>query len=192
MRSAEFDREKVLRSAMDAFISKGYSKTSMQDLKKATGLHPGSIYCAFENKRGLLIAALEHYRAERNNEFLELFDSKPTIIDGLQSYLESVVEECESEQIQDCLLQKALSELSHQDEEVEKIITTMLNEWQGAFTDKIRLAQQNGEITSGRDCEELSQFLVMGIYGLRTFSHTKPEKGVLTRLSLDLLKYIQS
>jgi|GEM_PF-5776238 len=30
MRNAEFDREKVLRSAMNAFMAKGYSKTSMQ------------------------------------------------------------------------------------------------------------------------------------------------------------------
>ncbi len=41
MRNAEFDREKVLRSAMNAFMAKGYSKTSMQDLTRATGLHPG-------------------------------------------------------------------------------------------------------------------------------------------------------
>lgn len=40
MRNAEFDREKVLRSAMTAFMDKGYGKTSMQDLTKATGLHP--------------------------------------------------------------------------------------------------------------------------------------------------------
>ncbi len=57
MRSAEFDREHVLRSAMAAFIAKGYSKTSMQDLKKATGLHPGSIYCAFDNKRGTSVGS---------------------------------------------------------------------------------------------------------------------------------------
>ena len=32
MRSAEFDKEQVLRSAIAAFVSKGYNKTSMQDL----------------------------------------------------------------------------------------------------------------------------------------------------------------
>ena len=50
MRSAEFDREQVLRAAIQAFLLKGYAKTSMQDLKRSTGLHPGSIYCAFESK----------------------------------------------------------------------------------------------------------------------------------------------
>jgi AcrR family transcriptional regulator len=41
----------------------------MQDLKAATGLHPGSIYCAFTNKRGLLLAALEQYGIESAKVF---------------------------------------------------------------------------------------------------------------------------
>ncbi len=36
MRNAEFDREQVLRGAMTAFMHKGYTKTSMQDLTQAT------------------------------------------------------------------------------------------------------------------------------------------------------------
>ncbi|MGL4517633.1 MAG: TetR/AcrR family transcriptional regulator, partial [Shewanella sp.] len=68
MRNAEFDREQVLRAAMEAFMRKGYSKTSMQDLTQATGLHPGSLYCAFSNKRGLLIAAIEQYQSDRNQQ----------------------------------------------------------------------------------------------------------------------------
>ncbi|MBP8218894.1 MAG: helix-turn-helix transcriptional regulator, partial [Aeromonas sp.] len=61
MRIAEFDRDEVLRNAMEAFRAKGYAKTTMQELVAATGLHPGSIYGAFGNKRGLLLAAVDHY-----------------------------------------------------------------------------------------------------------------------------------
>lgn len=191
MRSAEFDREHVLRAAMDAFIAKGYSKTSMKDLKTATGLHPGSIYCAFDNKRGLLLAALEHYREERQAEFAAFFATSPSVMAALERYLEHVVAECEREDIKDCLLQKALSELSQQDDEVEAVISEMLNQWQQGFTDKFRLAQQQQEIAADKDCEALAQFLVMGIYGLRTFSHTNPPKGALHRLAVQLLNAIR-
>ena len=61
MRSAEFDRDAVLVQAMETFRAHGYSKTTMQQLVAATGLHPGSIYGAFGNKRGLLLAAVDHY-----------------------------------------------------------------------------------------------------------------------------------
>ena len=191
MRSAEFDRDPVLRSAMDVFITKGYSNTSMQDLKQATGLHPGSIYCAFTNKRGLLIAALVHYRDQRSAQFIALFSQSESVIGALKTYLEQVVDECEREQIKDCLLQKALSELAQQDIEVADIISQMLKQWQQTLAEQIALAQQANEINVQRDSQQLAEFLVMGIYGLRTFSHTRPEPGVLRRLAADLMDYLQ-
>lgn len=191
MRSAEFDRDQVLLSAMDVFITKGYSNTSMQDLKKATGLHPGSIYCAFNNKRGLLLAALEHYRDQRYAQFVTLFSQSSSVISAIESYLEHVVDECEREQIKDCLLQKALSELTQQDVEVADVISQMLKQWQQTLAEQLALAQQRHEINDQRDSQQLAQFLVMGIYGLRTFSHTRPEPGVIRRLAADLMAYIQ-
>ena len=183
MRSAEFNREEVLRSVMDAFIAKGYNQTSMQDLKKATGLHPGSIYCAFTNKRGLLLAALEHYRRERRDEFAALFSESGSVIAGIEAYLAQVVDECERDEIKDCLLQKALSELAPQDQEVEVLISSILKEWHSAFQHQLELAKTKGEISQDKDTMLLAQYIVMSIYGLRTFSHTQPEAGTLRQLS---------
>lgn len=191
MRSAEFDRDRVLRSAMDVFIAKGYSNTSMQDLKQATGLHPGSIYCAFKNKRGLLLAALEHYRNQRYTQFVTLFAESSSVLGAISAYLDQVVDECEREQIKDCLLQKSLSELAQQDVEVADVISHMLKQWQQTLAEQLALAQQHNEISDARDSHQLAQFLVMGIYGIRTFSHTHPEPGVLRRLAQDLIDYIK-
>ncbi|EGU61724.1 TetR family transcriptional regulator [Vibrio nigripulchritudo ATCC 27043] len=191
MRSAEFDREEVLRSAMEVFISKGYSKTSMQDLKAATGLHPGSIYCAFTNKRGLLLAALEQYGIESAKVFEAQFEGHESVLEAFQSYLTHVVDECEREEVKDCLLQKALSELSQQDEEVEAVISGLMEKWRNNIAGKLILAQENGELSTDVDCSELAEFLVMGIYGIRTFSHTKPPAGTLTRLASQLFEHIQ-
>ncbi len=192
MRLAEFDREQVLRSAMNQFMSKGFNKTSMQDLKKATGLHPGSIYCAFENKRGLLLAALEHYANERTVEFDTIFASQPTVMQGLTRYFCMIVDECAREEIKDCLMQKALSEWSQQDEEVEQIIRDTLNFWKLGLLTQLRRAQQQGEISAQANCEFLAEFLVMGIYGLRAYAHTKPGKALLCKMAEQLLSTLQA
>ncbi|MBU2898173.1 TetR/AcrR family transcriptional regulator [Vibrio hepatarius] len=192
MRSAEFDRETVLRSAMEAFVSKGYSKTSMQDLKAATGLHPGSIYCAFDNKRGLLIAALRQYRDDKSREFEALFETKSNVFEGLNHYLDSVVDECEKEAIKDCLLQKSLSELAQQDLEVEKLIGSMLQDWHRSIENKISQAQVAGYVNKNKSAGQLTQFVVMGIYGMRTLSHTQPKPGVLRELKQELTHYLKS
>ncbi|QQX81306.1 TetR/AcrR family transcriptional regulator [Shewanella sp. KX20019] len=184
MRNAEFDREKVLRSAMTAFMDKGYGKTSMQDLTKATGLHPGSIYCAFDNKRGLLLAALEQYKTDRSAEFQRFFSGKKPVLVELKAYLDNTVQECIScEAAKACLLTKALNEMAQQDEEVQKTITENLANWQQGLADVLALAQTKGELSSKRDSQHLARFLVMGIYGLRTFAHTHPKGDTLQELA---------
>ncbi|MCL1052177.1 TetR/AcrR family transcriptional regulator [Shewanella abyssi] len=184
MRNAEFDREKVLRSAMTAFMDKGYGKTSMQDLTKATGLHPGSIYCAFDNKRGLLLAALAQYKTDRSAEFQRFFSGEKLVLVELKAYLDNIVQECIScEAAKACLLTKALNEMAQQDEEVQKTITENLANWQQGLAEVLALAQTKGELSTKRDSQHLARFLVMGIYGLRTFAHTHPKGETLQELA---------
>ncbi|TCI02166.1 TetR/AcrR family transcriptional regulator [Corallincola luteus] len=184
MRNAEFDREKVLRSAMSAFMAKGYGKTSMQDLTKATGLHPGSIYCAFDNKRGLLLAAIEQYIQDRGKEFDAFFTDDQAALTQLKTYLDHIVQECLScESEQACLLIKALNELAEQDDEIQNITSASLASWQEGIEYVLRKAQTNGELSADQDCAHLARYFVMGIYGLRTFAQTHPEAEVLQRLA---------
>jgi AcrR family transcriptional regulator len=191
MRNAEFDREKVLRSAMNAFMNKGFANTSMQDLKKVTGLHPGSIYCAFENKRGLLLAALEQYRLDRTTEFEQFFSVSQQTTDNLKSYLDNVVAECIScDNTQACLLTKALNETAEQDFEVQQIISNNLSMLQQAFTEKFEQAKKEKSICVEKDSEHLARYFLMGIYGLRTFAQTHPEPEILKQLAEQLYQDI--
>ena len=187
MRNAEFDKERVLRSAMNAFMHKGYAKTSMQDLKTATGLHPGSIYCAFENKRGLLLAALEQYRLDRKTEFDLFFSKKQLTIISLKAYLDNVVAECIScDSAQACLLTKALNEIAEQDEEIQRIISDNLAMLQQALAEKFEQAKMEKSIPTKKNSDHLARYFLMGVYGLRTFAQTHPEAIVIEQLAEQL------
>jgi len=187
MRNAEFDKEEVLRAAMNAFMSKGYANTSMQDLKKVTGLHPGSIYCAFENKRGLLLAALEQYRLDRSTEFELFFATSQPTTDNLKAYLNNVVAECIScDNTQACLMTKALNETAEQDIEVQQIISTNLSMLQQAFVEKFEQAKKEKSISAEKDSEHLARYFLMGVYGLRTFAQTHPAPKVIEQLAEQL------
>ncbi|CAM3353895.1 TetR/AcrR family transcriptional regulator [Shewanella violacea] len=169
---------------MTAFMDKGYGKTSMQDLKKATGLHPGSIYCAFENKRGLLLAALEQYKLDRNTEFDGFFAGEAKVMSKLKAYLDHIVQECQScDAARACLLTKALNELAEQDTEVQEVITGNLANWQLALTQVFELAQTKGELTTERSAAHLARYFMLGIYGLRTFAHTHPKGDTIQELA---------
>lgn len=186
MRNAEFDREQVLRGAMTAFMHKGYTKTSMQDLTQATGLHPGSIYCAFTNKRGLLIAAIEQYQQDRNLQFNHFFASGQDVLANLKHYLDEIVVECLScDSGQACLLTKALNEIAEQDHEIKGSLTNIYNLGNGRSQSNLRLLK-NKKLKGERNSEQRAQYLMMGIYGLRTFAHTHPEAKTLQQLANQL------
>ncbi|MFI9564602.1 TetR/AcrR family transcriptional regulator [Streptomyces rishiriensis] len=59
-----WDRVEVLASAMRLFRHRGYLGASLRDIEEATGLHPGSLYRAFESKDGLFRAALDAYNEQ--------------------------------------------------------------------------------------------------------------------------------
>lgn len=192
MRNAEFDREKVLRSAMTLFMEKGYSKTSMPDLKKATGLHPGSIYCAFENKRGILLASIEQYRQDRNEEFSAFFSTNEPILVQFKKYIDNIVDECVScDASKGCLFIKALYESTEEDQAVKVVISENVSQWHKAIADKFKQAQKAKELPENRKSEQLAHFLVMGIYGLRTFAQSHPDKDILEALADQLFNSIR-
>ena len=49
-RALEFDKDDIIVKAMEVFSEKGFHGSSLADLTKATGLHKGSLYNAFESK----------------------------------------------------------------------------------------------------------------------------------------------
>jgi len=188
MRHAEFDREKVLRAAMRVFTVNGYAKTSMQALTKATGLHPGSIYCAFTNKKGLLLAAIGQYQQDRNQQFRQLFVNDESIIENLRNYLDSIVQECLScDASQSCLYTKSLSEMGEQDDDIRQMSAQCLVSWHHSLVQVFEQAKTKQLITADSDCEFLAQYLMMGIYGMRTIAQTNPSNTVLQPLADKLL-----
>lgn len=189
MRNAEFDREQVLRAVMLAFMQKGFAKTSMQDLTQATGLHPGSLYCAFTNKRGLLLASIEQYQIDKAAQFEQFFLTAQTPLEQLKTYLDSIVIECIScEASNACFLTKALNEMAEQDDELQDIISHNLTRWEEGIAQQFARAIENGLLTSKRHSQDLARYFVMGIYGLRTFAHTHPTLDVLQSLADQLFE----
>ncbi|AZG72570.1 TetR/AcrR family transcriptional regulator [Shewanella livingstonensis] len=188
MRHAEFNRETVLRAAMSTFLVNGYAKTSMQDLTKATGLHPGSIYCAFDNKKGLFIAAIEQYQQDRSEQFEQLFANERSAVDNLSDYLALILQECLSgDATQSCLLTKSLSEMGEQDEHIKQVTCQYLQLWHQSLAKVFDKAKTQQLIAQNSDSQFLAQYLVMGIYGLRTVAHTQPNGQVLQPLADKLL-----
>ncbi|UYB71782.1 TetR family transcriptional regulator [Aeromonas veronii] len=188
MRIAEFDRDEVLRNAMEAFRAKGYAKTTMQELVAATGLHPGSIYGAFGNKRGLLLAAVDHYVEGKRTQRRELLDH-PSPLAGLQAYLERVVTEalCGT-----CLVTRTMMELSEQDEELHQRLKGIYAELEQGLAAQLTLAQTAGELAPDRDIRTLTALLLINLQGLVTFAQCRPDRPLLDDVVIQLMRALRA
>ena len=60
-RPREFDIDQALDRAMGVFWEKGYEGASLQDLLEAMKIARGSLYKAFDDKRGIYLASLDRY-----------------------------------------------------------------------------------------------------------------------------------
>lgn len=188
MRIAEFDRDEVLRNAMEAFRAKGYAKTTMQELVAATGLHPGSIYGAFGNKRGLLLAAVDHYVEGKCAQRRALLDN-PSPLAGLAAYLERVVSEalCGT-----CLVTRTMMELSEQDEELIQRVKVIYGEMEQDLAAQLKQAQALGELAAERDIPTLTAFLLINIQGLVTFAQCRPDRPLLDGVVSQLINALRA
>lgn len=175
MRSAEFDRDHVLRSAMEAFRARGYGKTTMQELVAATGLHPGSLYAAFGNKRGLLLAAVDHYVQEKRALRRHCFE-QPSPLSGLHAYFRQLVADALEG---NCLVTRTLMELAAQDEELHLRFKAIYGELEADLTLILQQASARGELAAGSDIPTLTAFLQINIQGLVTFAQCRPDRPLL-------------
>lgn len=68
--------EEVAQIMFSVFADKGYEATSLSDLTAATGLKPASLYQTFNNKEGMFVAAMAHYKKAWLTELDELLEDR--------------------------------------------------------------------------------------------------------------------
>ena len=85
-RTARFDRQVALHRAVELFWSRGYYASSMKHIEEALDMRPGSLYATFGSKSGLFSEALDAYAARGRDEFAQIVDRAPSVIEGLQGF----------------------------------------------------------------------------------------------------------
>lgn len=75
-------RGKLIKAAREAFATKGYADSSMDDLTARAGLTRGALYHHFGDKKGLLQAVITQIDEEMMARLSVIIDEAATIWDG--------------------------------------------------------------------------------------------------------------
>jgi TetR/AcrR family transcriptional repressor of nem operon len=153
-RPREFDEEKVLDAAMDAFWKKGYEATSLADLCDCTGLHKGSLYQAFGDKHQLFMQFREVASVAFESE---------SPLQNIKAAINKITEDAGG--AKGCMMVNSMVELSAHDPEVKAALQGIGEKRLRFMADLIAKAQQAGEIRQGQDPYKLARQLMITLAG---------------------------
>lgn len=141
------DPSNLIEVSLSLFRSKGYRRTSMADIGRASGLLKGSIYHHFPNKERLLIEVIQHVIGLfENGVFAE---ARRTDLSEKQR-LDGMVDAVESYYIQHrvCALVHLWPDALQESEEARGMIQQFFRDWRDLLADL--LAPRYGPDEAGR------------------------------------------
>lgn len=180
-RPREFEPDEVLDSVMRQFWEHGYRATSVDDLVRATGVKPGSLYAAFPGgKRALLMGSLKRYSKLVVPLKLGELAEQGASVAQVRAYFDGLVRDLlSSEGRQGCLLVNSAIENAAVDPEVAAVVRGHHARLEHCFAAALRTAVQRGEIPGSVDPAARAKALVATSQGLMVIGKANPDEGVL-------------
>lgn len=181
-RPRKFDESATLEVVRDAFWSRGYAGTRIDDLAAATGLGKGSLYGAFGDKHRLFIRVFdEHCRdlAAAVEERLAGEDDKAfqRLTEFLHAITDDVIADVEH---RGCLVAKGAAELSGVDAEVIACTARTLDALHEALVGALAAAQRAGDIDERADPSALASLLLTVMRGIEALGKGGAPHSVIT------------
>ena len=189
----KFDREDILKTAIDLFNCQGYTALGVNEILEKTGMSKGAFYNAFESKENYFKQCLDKYcdtGVLKMNEKLSKNLELPAI-QRLQNLYFEALEEQSAQNYAGCLLNNSLSELGGSNAELKETMLRQLERMLKVIEPVVLEAQQKGDIADQYDPKHITQLLHLTFFGVLTHlkgSHDHQLGKEVMRLVFDLIK----
>lgn len=162
-RPKAFDTDKALDAAVAVFRDHGYEGSSASMLVGAMGIGRQSLYDSFGDKWQLYRAALRRYTTTEIQAHLHTLRNEDRAIDGLRAMMDRVVAEAENP----CLGVGSICEFGTSRADLEEIKSAAASILYGAIADRIREAQEQGDLAADLDPTAVAGFFDSSFAGIR-------------------------
>jgi TetR/AcrR family transcriptional repressor of nem operon len=183
-RPREFEPEDVLEEAMQQFWLRGYRAMTVDELVRATGVKPGSLYSSFRGgKHELYLGSLDRYSTLVVPQKLGDLERAGASLAEVRAYFDGLVRDLLSpEGRQGCLLVNGAIELAANDDEVAAVVRGHHARLERCFTRGLETARDRGEIPASTDPAGKASLLVATSQGLMVVGKANPNEEVLTAI----------
>ena len=134
MRYKEFDSNKVLEDCISLFWKNGYGSSSIKDIVEKTHVNRFSLYQEFENKDGILLAALTLYRKRYSDPRFLILSAAGPLYDTLVKFYAAFLDETDAH-VPGCFVVYIASEKADTDPLIKAQLDSYLEELESKFQD---------------------------------------------------------
>jgi TetR/AcrR family transcriptional repressor of nem operon len=183
-RPREFDTDTVLNQAMLRFWERGYRATSVEDLVKATGVNPGSLYGAFPGgKHTLFMKSLERYSRLVVPQQLGKLDEPDASVAEIRAYFDGLVDDLTSPAgRQGCMLVNSAIENAADDDEIAAVVRGHFARIEGCVARALDTAVRQGDVRATLDPVGAAKSLIASALGMMVVGKANPDRAVLTAI----------
>jgi len=173
-RPREFDPAVAIDAAGKLFWDQGYHATSIEDLCQATGLLRGSLYSAFGDKKGMLLAAIDQYAEKNLARLAKSLSSREPTREGLRKALlyytrtPTVLAGRHG-----CLVTNTALEMLPEDPDVEDRVERIFRQMTALLSAAVVRGQAAGLFNPNLDERAVGDYLLCVIEGLRVLGKVR-------------------
>lgn len=190
-RTEVFDRDEVLKQAVDLFWKKGYNATSMQDLTEATGLNRSSIYNSFGSKMELYQLALRRYQRDSGVLFQNALMNAANPRDAIQRIFDGLMQDIMSDsEGKGCFNLNCKAEMSQEDKDIKAWLQRTQENTITAFEGLIVDGQNRGLINRRQTAYEYAFYLFNAFQGMRMTGILMRDREILRAIVDSTLKIL--
>lgn len=176
---------------MRLFWSKGYERTTLDEVLERTRISKSSFYGAFANKRELLEKALAHYGHTWMLGLIEPLSRPEAARAEIEQAFATLVSRFAGPlAAQGCLMTNCAVDVAPHDAVVQERTRALREGFERAFRGAVERGQQQGTINRRESAASLARVLVNALNGMSVLAKLKPKRSALediARLNLSLL-----
>ena len=184
-RPREYDPERALARAAEAFWKHGYAATSLDDLAAATGMNRPSLYAAFGDKRALYLHALDRYWRQAYVAMDEALELDAPLGEALMRVYRKALSLYfpVKGRPRGCFAIGTATTEAMQDPGVRKAFADGLRALDRRFEARLRAARNGGELASDADPEALALLASATLHTLAVRARSGTPRAELERLA---------
>lgn len=163
-----FNKDFVLRQAVDVFHDKGYNATSMQDIVDATGLNRSSIYNSFDCKLNLFMECLNVYQDRYNRETSKILLKANNSLNAIELIFELYLKEIIRDKYdRGCLISNCKSEMANHEDKITNFLNNNQKSTITLLEDLVAKGQKESIINNKKTSNEYALYLFSSLQGFR-------------------------